>query len=88
MRVVSVETHMSAPVAAAARAVASSPSGSSSPCIANGAIPSGDATGVPSSVVAAVTVLTSTSIRGRSCQRSYAATLPRSVTSSPAPPSK
>ena len=68
--VVSVETAMRTPAAAAARAVATSPSGSIRRCIANGAIPSGIVTGVPSSVVAVVTSLTSTSIRGRNRQRS------------------
>ena len=74
--------------AAAARAVAASPSGSSSRCMAKGAMPSGIATVVPSSVVASEISLTSTSIRGRKRQRPYAATFARSETSSPAPPSK
>ncbi|HZT85678.1 MAG TPA: hypothetical protein VE984_09700 [Gaiellaceae bacterium] len=84
----SVGTVTSAPAAAAARPVASSASGSSSRCIANGAIPSGIETGVPSSVVSSRTSPTSTSIRGRSCQRLNAATFSRSVTSSSDPPSK
>ena len=74
--------------AAAARAVAHSPSGCSSRCMANGAIPSGIETGVPSTVVAVEISLTSTSVRGRKRQRPYAAVFARSVTSSPAPPSK
>ena len=79
---------MSAPAFAAARAVATSPSGSISRCIANGATPSGEDTCVPSSVVAVLTAPTSTSMRGRNRQREYEATFARRVTSSPAPPSK
>ena len=86
--VVSVETHMRAPAFAAARAVATSPSGSISRCIAKGATPSGEETGVPSRVVAVLTSATSTSMRGRKRQREYEARFARSVTSSPAPPSK
>ncbi len=83
-----VETQKSVPAAAAARAVASSPSAASIPCIANGATSSGIETGVPSTVVAVVISDTSTSIRGRNRQRPYAAAFARSVTSSPAPPAK
>jgi hypothetical protein len=43
---------------------------------------------VPSTVVAADTLLTSTSMRGRSFRRVKAATFSRSVCSSHAPPAK
>ena len=86
--VVIVETQKTVPEAVAARAVATSPSGSSSRCIANGATRTGSDTGVPSKVVAADAPPTSTSTRGRKRQRPKAARLARSVTSSPAPPSK
>ena len=73
---------------ATARAVASSPSGWASRCIASGAITTGSAISVPSTVVAVETWPTSTSTRGRSLRCSNAATLSRRVTSSPAPPAK
>ena len=86
MTLESVERVITVPALAAARAVASSPSGSQSRWKAVGATSTGSATSLPSTVVAAVTLPTSTSTRGRSSQRSKAAAFPRSVCSSPAPP--
>ena len=74
------------PAAAAARAVASSPSGCMSPCAATGAIATGMLAAAPSSVVAAVTPETSIRTRGRSVRRRHAARLSASVSSSQAPP--
>ena len=79
---------MIVPAAAAARAIATSPSGSTRRWKATGATSSGIETSVPSTVVAVLTSQTSTSIRGRSRRRAKAATLSRSVRSSPAPPAK
>ena len=60
---------MTVPAAAAARAIAGSPSGWAIRWNATGATSSGIDTSVPSTVVAVVASLTSTSARGRSCQR-------------------
>jgi hypothetical protein len=83
-----LDRHITVPAAAAARAVAASPSGWHMRWKAVGATSSGIDTGVPRTVVRVVVVLTSTSMRGRSCQRANASTLSRSVRSSPAPPAK
>ena len=77
---------MIVPAAAAARAVAVSPSGWQSFCIATGATTIGAETGVPRTVVLVSMLSTSTRTRGRSFQRPKAAMLSRSVASSPAPP--
>jgi hypothetical protein len=82
----SVARIITVPVAAAARAVDSSASGSASRWNAVGATSTGSATSVPSTVVAVETVLMSTSTRGRSSQRAKATRFSRSVCSSPAPP--
>jgi hypothetical protein len=79
---------MIVPAAAAARAVARSPSGWAIPWSATGAISTGIEISVPRTVVAVEQPRTSTSTRGRSFRRSNAATLSRRVTSSPAPPAK
>ena len=79
---------MIVPTAAAARAIATSPSGSTSRCNATGATRKGIETSVPRTVVDALTEPTSTSTRGRSRRRANAATLSRSVRSSAAPPAK
>ena len=83
--IVLVDTTMIVPAAAAARAVASSPSGWASFCEAIGATITGRAIGWPRIVVASETVDTSTSMRGTSHQRPHAARLPRNVCSSRAP---
>jgi hypothetical protein len=83
--IVLVDTTIIVPAAAAARAVASSPSGCAIRCDAIGATMSGRAIGWPSTVVASETCETSTSIRGTSHQRAQAARLPRNVSSSRAP---
>ena len=67
-----VERHISVPAAAAARAIAGSPSGWASLWNAVGATRSGIETGVPSTVVSVVTSETSTSTRGRRHRRSQA----------------
>ncbi len=77
---------MTVPAAAAARAIPASPSSCASFWIAVGATSSGIETLVPSTVVAALTVETSTSTRGRSFSARHASTLPVSASSSPAPP--
>jgi hypothetical protein len=74
------------PAADAARAVASSPSGCSSPCAAIGATATGIAQGVRSIVVAVVTRATSTSTRGRRRRRRQAASFSARVVSSHDPP--
>ena len=79
---------MTVPAAAAPRAIASSPSGCAIRWKAVGATSSGIETSVPSTLVAVVTSETSTSIRGRSTQRSNAARFSRIVHSSLAPPAK
>ena len=79
---------MIVPAAAAAPAIASSPSGWTRRWKATGATSSGIETPVPSTVVAAVTSETSTRTRGRRRQCANAATLASSVRSSPAPPAK
>ena len=79
---------MIVPAAAAARAMPASPSGWAMRWNATGATSSGIETSVPSTDVAVVASLTSTSARGRSRQRPYASTFSRSVRSSPAPPAK
>ena len=71
---------------AAPRAVAASPSAWASPWIAVGAMATGEATGVPSSVVAQDTSATPASTWGWSCQWLQAATFPSSRRSSSAPP--
>ena len=80
-----VDTTMIVPAAAAARAVASSPSGWAIRCEAIGATMIGRAIGWPRIVVARETCDTSMSIRGTSHQRSQAARLPWKVCSSRAP---
>ena len=77
---------MTVPAAAAARAMPGSPSAWASFWIAVGATSSGIETGVPSTVVAALTSETSTRTRGRSFSARHASTLPVSASSSPAPP--
>ena len=77
---------MTVPTPAAARAIASSPSGCTVRWNAVGATNSGIELSVPRTVVAVVTSETSTSIRGRRIQRSNAARFSRSVHSSFAPP--
>ena len=77
---------MTVPAPAAARAIASSPSGWTVRWKAVGATNSGIELSVPSTVVAVVTRETSTSMRGRKIQRSNAARFSRSVHSSFAPP--
>jgi len=76
---------MIVPAAAAARAVASSPSGCAIRCDAIGATMTGRAIGWPRIVVASDTCETSINIRGTSHQRPQAARLPRNVCSSRAP---
>ena len=83
-----VERHMIVPAAAAARAMPTSPSGCASRWNATGATSTGIDTVVPSTVVAVDGSATSTSTRGRSCQRRKASTFSRSVHSSSAPPAK
>jgi len=77
---------MSAPTAAAPRAVAASPPGWASPCMAVGATATGELTGVSSSVVAVSTSATPASTCGWSCQWPQAATFASSRRSSSAPP--
>ena len=77
---------MTVPAAAAARAIASSPSGCTVRWKAVGATNRGIELFVPSTVVSVVTCETSTSIRGRRIQRSNAVRFSRSVHSSFAPP--
>jgi len=81
-----VDRHIAVPTVRAARAIPTSPSGCATRWNATGATASGIDSSSPSTVVAVVQPATSTSTRGRSCQRPNAATLSRSVTSSPAPP--
>jgi hypothetical protein len=83
-----VERVITVPTAAAARAVAASPSSWHILWIAVGATSNGIETSVPSTVVAADTLLTSTSMRGRSFSRENASTFSWSVRSSHAPPAK
>src|SRR5436190_795916 len=87
-RVAADERHMIVPAAAAARAVAASPSGCAIRWNASGAIRIGSDTSVPSTVVAVEIDETSTSTRGRSLRRLNAARFSSSVTSSPEPPAK
>ena len=79
-----VETTITQPAAAAARAVASSPSGWASRWAAIGAIPNA-AAGVPSHGTRVCVVDTSTSTRPRNSHSRHASTLRRSVCSSRAP---
>src|SRR5258705_6879786 len=72
--------------AVAARASATSPSGSRRHCSANGAIATGSAMRCPSTLDSSERALVSTSTRGRKCQRAKASVLSRIVRSSPAPP--
>jgi hypothetical protein len=83
-----VERVITVSAAAAARAVAGSPSGWHIFWIAVGATSSGIDTSVPSTFVAVETLLTSTSMRGRSFRRLNAATFSARVSSSHAPPAK
>src|SRR5215469_18867001 len=69
-----VDTAISEPLAAAARATAASPSGCAAFCIAIGAIRIGVVTGWPSTLVAVETADTLRSILGRNRIRSQAAT--------------
>ena len=73
---------MIVPAAAAARAIATSPSGCATRWKATGATSTGSATSCPSTVVAVEASATSTRTRGRRCQRRKAATLSASVSSS------
>jgi len=73
------------PIAAAARAVAHSPSGCASRWNAVGATSTGIDTGVPNAVVASAHDPTSTRHFGRSRIRRHAASLSPNVTSSSAP---
>ena len=77
---------MKTPAAVAARAVATSPSGSRRPCSANGAIPIGIVTRRPRMVVERSRALVSTSTRGMKRHRAKASMFSRIVRSSPAPP--
>ena len=86
LTVASVDRHIAVPTAAAARAIATSPSGCATRWNATGATISGIDSDSPSTVVWVVQPATSTSTRGRSCQRRYASTFQRRVSSSPAPP--
>jgi hypothetical protein len=88
VRQVKVETAIPVPAAAAARAVAHSPSRSYSCWYATGATTTGSSMGVPSTVVAVETSETSQRTRGRNVQRSKAARFARSVHSSPEPPAR
>ncbi len=74
------------PAARAARAIADLAVGVSDTLEGDGRDASGIESLCPSTVVSVVQPATSTSTRGRSCQRWNAATLSRSVSSSPAPP--
>ena len=85
-QVASDERIISAPTAAAPRAVAASPSAWARPWIAVGATATGELTGVPSSVVAVVTPSIPASTRGCSCQWPHAAMFPPRRRSSSAPP--
>ena len=64
---------------AAAREVASSPSGWAIFCIAVGAKQIGEDTSLPRTVVLVLILLTSTNIRGMSLNRAYAALFSRNV---------
>jgi hypothetical protein len=79
---------MIVPKAAAARDIATSPSGCACRWYAIGATMIGAARSAPRTVRSVVTVVTSRSSRGRSVQRRYALTFSRSVHSSPAPAAK
>ena len=81
-----VESVNGIPAAAAARAVAISPSGWASPWTAIGAIATGMAVGAPRSVVEGSIPVTSTRTRGRRRRRRQAASFSARVTSSQAPP--
>ena len=64
-----MDSTITVPAAAAARAIPGSPSGWAIRWNATGATSSGIDTSLPSTVVTVVASLTSTSARGRSCQR-------------------
>ena len=81
-----VLTAIGSPTAAAARAVASSPSGCMIDWTPTGASPTGAGAGVPSTVVDRSRAETSRSIRGTIRHRRNASTLARIVSSVPAPP--
>jgi len=81
-----IERPMKIPAAVAARAVATSPSGSRRPCSANGAMPMGIATRRPRTVVERSRALVSTRTRGMKRQRAKASVFSRIVRSSPDPP--
>jgi hypothetical protein len=81
-----VERMNGMPAAAAARAVAGSPSGCTRPWVAVGAIATGSEIGTPRSVVAVVTSATSTRTRGRSVRRRHAASFSATESSSHEPP--
>ena len=74
------------PTSAAARAIASSPSGWASVCTPIGASSTGAGSSVPSTVRASVRSETSRSIRGAIRQWSNASRLARIVLPRPAPP--
>ena len=82
----SVDRHMMVSVAAAARPVATSPSGCARRWTAIGATISGWGRFLSRSVTDVSRSSTPTSMRGRIASRLHAATLSRIVISSPAPP--
>src|SRR5437762_29450 len=86
VRFAPIESAMKVFAMVAARAIATSPSGSRRHCSANGAMPMGMATCLPRIVVARLRPLVSTSTRGTNCHRAKASMLSRMVRSSPAPP--
>ena len=86
-RVATVERLKGSPARAAARATASSPSGSAMRAKPVGASTSGNGSRRPSRVTPVSTCDTSASTRGAKFQRRKASLLARSVTSSSAPPS-
>ena len=86
-RVDSVDSVYGSPARSAARATASSPSGSAMRVKPVGASTSGYGSGLPSNVVDGSTLPTDRSTRGRNSMRANASLLLRSERSSSAPPS-
>ncbi len=86
-RVDIVDSVYGSPARSAARATASSPSGSAMRVNPVGASTSGNGSGLPSSVVDGSTSPTDRSTRGRNSMRAKASLLLRSERSSSAPPS-
>jgi hypothetical protein len=84
----SEDSTISAPTAAAPRAVAVSPSPWASRCTAVGAMTTGELTAVPSNVVDRSTPAMPASTLGWSCQRAHASIFPAKSRSSSAPPAK